>query len=57
MVQRQFPKPVELLEYMSFKRPELDGRKRRLDAALTIEDLRAIAKKRTPKAAFDYTDG
>ena len=57
MVQRQFPKPVELLEYMSFKKPELDGRKRRLDAALTIEDLRAIAKKRTPKAAFDYTDG
>ncbi|MBM7412403.1 L-lactate dehydrogenase (cytochrome) [Clavibacter michiganensis] len=57
MVQRQFPKPVELLEYLSFKKPELDGRKRRLDAALTIEDLRAIAKRRTPKAAFDYTDG
>ncbi|MBF4602201.1 alpha-hydroxy-acid oxidizing protein [Frigoribacterium sp. VKM Ac-1396] len=57
MVQRQFPKPVELLEYLSFKKPELDGRKRRLEAALTIEDLRAIAKRRTPKAAFDYTDG
>ncbi|MCJ1684191.1 alpha-hydroxy acid oxidase [Rathayibacter sp. VKM Ac-2928] len=57
MVQRQFPKPVELLEYLSFKKPELDGRKRRLDAALTIEDLRSIAKRRTPKAAFDYTDG
>ncbi|WP_317230558.1 alpha-hydroxy acid oxidase [Clavibacter sp. MX14-G9D] len=57
MVQRQIPKPVELLEYLSFKRPELDGRKRRLDAALTIEDLRTIAKRRTPKAAFDYTDG
>ena len=51
------PKPVELLEYMKFKKPELDGRKRRLDAALTIEDLRTIAKRRTPKAAFDYTDG
>jgi L-lactate dehydrogenase (cytochrome) len=57
MVQRQFPKPVELLEYLSFKKPELDGRKRRLEAALTIEDLRSIAKRRTPKAAFDYTDG
>ena len=32
-------------------------RKRRLAAALTIEDLRRIAKRRTPKAAFDYTDG
>jgi len=28
-----------------------------LEAALTIEDLRRIAKRRTPKAAFDYTDG
>jgi len=57
MVQRQLPKVGELLELMQFKKPELDGRKRRLDAALTIGDLRAIAKRRTPKAAFDYTDG
>src|SRR6188768_4332982 len=57
MVTRQLPKPAELLELMKFKKPQLDGRKRRLDAALTIADLRAIAKRRTPKAAFDYTDG
>jgi len=57
MVQRQFPNPVELLDLMKFKKPEFDGRKRRLDAALTIADLRTIAKRRTPKAAFDYTDG
>ncbi|GAB3602640.1 alpha-hydroxy acid oxidase [Microbacterium aureliae] len=57
MVTRQLPKPSELLELMQFKKPELDARKRRLDAALTISDLRAIAKRRTPKAAFDYTDG
>jgi len=57
MVTRQFPKPAELLELMQFKKPELDARKRRLDAALTIYDLRTIAKRRTPKAAFDYTDG
>ncbi len=57
MVKRQLPNPAELLELMRFKRPELDGRKRRLDAALTIYDLRAVAKRRTPKAAFDYTDG
>lgn len=42
---------------MQFKRPQLNGRKRRLEAALTIEDLRLIAKRRTPRAAFDYTDG
>ncbi|WP_307454782.1 alpha-hydroxy acid oxidase [Microbacterium sp. SORGH_AS_0344] len=57
MVQRQLPKVGEFLELMQFKKPELDARKRRLDAALTIADLRAIAKRRTPKAAFDYTDG
>src|SRR5690606_8753414 len=57
MVQRQLPNPAELLELMKFKKPELNARKRRLDAALTIYDLRAIAQRRTPKAAFDYTDG
>jgi L-lactate dehydrogenase (cytochrome) len=57
MVQRQFPKPVEVFEYLQFKTPELNGKKRRLESALTIEDLRRIAKRRTPKAAFDYTDG
>ncbi|OJU43870.1 MAG: alpha-hydroxy-acid oxidizing enzyme [Microbacterium sp. 69-7] len=56
-VKRQLPKPGELLELMQFKKPELDGRKRRLEGALTIADLRTIAKRRTPKAAFDYTDG
>ena len=57
MIKRQLPRPAELLELMQFKRPELDGRRRRLDAALTIADLRTIAKRRTPRAAFDYTDG
>ena len=57
MVQRQFPKPSEVFQYLRFKTPELNGKKRRLEDALTIYDLRAIAKRRTPKAAFDYTDG
>ena len=57
MVKRQLPNPAELLELMQFKKPELNGKKRRLDSALTVYDLRTIAKRRTPKAAFDYTDG
>ncbi|MEO8095371.1 MAG: alpha-hydroxy acid oxidase, partial [Pseudolysinimonas sp.] len=56
-VKRQFPRPLEILELLSFKKPELNGKRRRLTAALTIADLRDIAKRRTPKAAFDYTDG
>ncbi|QUW17809.1 alpha-hydroxy acid oxidase [Agrococcus sp. Marseille-Q4369] len=57
MVKRQLPKPLELMELMQFKKPDLDGRRRRLNNALTIDDLRVIAKRRTPAAAFDYTDG
>jgi L-lactate dehydrogenase (cytochrome) len=57
MTERQIPKPGEIFELMRFKKPELDARKRRLDAALTIGDLRDIARRRTPRAAFDYTDG
>ena len=57
MVQRQLPKPSELLEFMQFKKPNLDFAGNRLQSALTIYDLRRIAKRRTPAAAFDYTDG
>lgn len=42
---------------MQFKKPSLDFAGNRLQSALTIYDLRRIAKRRTPAAAFDYTDG
>ncbi|MCX6455578.1 MAG: alpha-hydroxy acid oxidase [Actinobacteria bacterium] len=42
---------------MRFRKPIWNGRKRRLTRALTIYDLRDIAKRRTPQAPFDYTDG
>jgi len=57
MADRQFPNPVELAKLLRFKAPDLNGKRRRLNSALTIYDLRDIAKRRTPKAAFDYTDG
>lgn len=57
MVQRRIPKIRDLAPLMKFKTPELDAKKRRLESALTIYDLRNIAKRRTPRAAFDYTDG
>ncbi|MDF2492892.1 MAG: alpha-hydroxy-acid oxidizing enzyme [Microbacterium sp.] len=56
-IRRQLPNPAELLELMQFKKPDLNGKRRRLTSALTIEDLQRIAKRRTPAAAFDYTDG
>jgi L-lactate dehydrogenase (cytochrome) len=57
MVKRQFPRPREVSELIGFKAPELNGRRRRLNAALTIYDLREVARRRTPRTAFDYTDG
>ena len=57
MVKRQLPNPSEIFELLHFKTPELNPKRRRLDAALTTWDLRKIAKRRTPAAAFDYTDG
>lgn len=57
MVKRQVPNPTEILELMKFKKFDPNGKRRRLSAALTVDDLRRIAKRRTPAAAFDYTDG
>jgi len=57
MVRRQFPRPGQIFELMSFKKPIWNATERRLASALTIDDLRLIAKRRTPRAAFDYTDG
>ncbi|OCG73943.1 alpha-hydroxy acid oxidase [Microbacterium sediminis] len=56
MPRRQLPNPKDVFEYLQLRRPQL-GRAARLRKALTIADLRAIAKRRTPAAAFDYTDG
>lgn len=57
MVQRQLPRPGEVAELLRFKKPVWNPKDRRLQAALTIYDLRRIARRRTPRAAFDYTDG
>ncbi len=56
-VKRRVPRVRDLAPLLRFKRPQLDPTKRRLGAALTIQDLRRIARRRTPKAAFDYADG
>jgi len=57
MVTRRMPSRRDLAPLLQFKSPELNSKKRRLAAALTIYDLRDIARRRTPRAAFDYTEG
>ena len=56
-IQRKFPNPKDMAQLMRFKAPSFNLKQKRLDAALTIYDLREIAKRRTPTAPFDYTDG
>ncbi|MGC8481975.1 MAG: alpha-hydroxy-acid oxidizing enzyme, partial [Acidimicrobiales bacterium] len=57
MVDRQFPRPFELRELVGIRWPEMPTTARRVAQALTISDLRRIARRRTPRAVFDYTDG
>ena len=56
-MKRRLPRPREFAPLIRFKKPQFDPTARRLASALTIEDLRTIARRRTPKAAFDYTEG
>ena len=56
-VQRQLPHPTELFDLIKFKKLDLNLKRARLSDAQTIDDLRKTAKRRTPAAAFDYTDG
>ena len=52
------PRSADLAPLLQFKRPAVRPHASAASTrALTIEDLRLIAKRRTPKAAFDYTDG
>lgn len=56
MVRRRIPRPRDLAPLLRFRAPTFSAR-RRLESALTIEDLRRIAQRRTPRAPFDYTEG
>src|SRR3954463_4458419 len=55
-LKRRVPKYADLAPLMQFKKPEF-SRAAKLRRASTIWDLRAMPKRRTPQAPFDYTDG
>src|SRR6478752_6550270 len=57
MTTRQIPKWSELRPLLQPKPIRWNGTDRRLANALTIADLRQVAKRRTPTSVFDYTDG
>jgi L-lactate dehydrogenase (cytochrome) len=55
-LKRRIPRYSDLAPLMQFKKPEF-SRAARLRRASTIWELRDLAKRRTPRAPFDYTDG
>lgn len=61
MKNRNFSRELPHLRYLASLvdlKPNLNvTRSKRLQKALTISDLRDLAKKRTPRGPFDYTDG
>jgi L-lactate dehydrogenase (cytochrome) len=57
MVQRRVPRPSELAPLLRPAPWIRDRDERRLARAASIHDLREIARRRTPRAVFDYTDG
>lgn len=57
MTKRRVPKVGELKQILRPKPVTLNPTERRLGNAHTIPDLRTIARLRTPRAVFDYTDG
>ncbi|UOY02089.1 alpha-hydroxy acid oxidase [Blastococcus sp. PRF04-17] len=57
MVERRVPRWSELRELVRPRRPSGDATTRRLAGAATVEDLRDMARRRVPRAVFDYTDG
>ena len=57
MTERRIPRWHDLAPLLRPKPFVLDGTRRRLAAAATVADLRAVARRRAPRAVFDYTDG
>ncbi|HSP60723.1 MAG TPA: alpha-hydroxy-acid oxidizing protein, partial [Ornithinimicrobium sp.] len=56
-LRRRVPTWSELRPLLQVARPTLRRTEAALARAATIEDLRRLARRRTPRAVFDYVDG
>jgi L-lactate dehydrogenase (cytochrome) len=54
---RRVPRWSDFAPLISLDKPDLNPTRRRLARALTIDDLRSLARRRCPRSVFDYTDG
>jgi L-lactate dehydrogenase (cytochrome) len=56
-VERQVPDVARLGELVGVRAPRFDRTAARLERAQSIGQLRVLARRRTPRAVFDYVDG
>ena len=54
---RRLPSLRYFFSLIEWRLPSFSLYKSRVNRAVTVSDLAAIAKKRTPKVVFDYVDG
>ncbi|MDP9461145.1 MAG: alpha-hydroxy-acid oxidizing enzyme, partial [Actinomycetota bacterium] len=57
MGKRRLPRCSELRELARPRPVAGDATDRRMARAATVADLREMARRRSPRAVFDYTDG
>lgn len=54
---RHIPRWTDVSEFLSIKAPSLDLTQSRLNGCADLWDIRKLARRRTPRAVFDYVDG
>ncbi len=57
MAERRLLRPSEILPLIGRRDPSLSRHQARLNRCANIGDIRALARRRVPRAVFDYTDG
>jgi len=57
MTQRRLPRLNEVRALIGASDPERTSLQRRLARCASVADVRALARRRVPRAVFDYTDG
>jgi L-lactate dehydrogenase (cytochrome) len=56
-IDRHRPRWSDLRELIRLRKLDVSPTQRRLDNALSIADLRRVARRTTPRSVFDYVDG
>ena len=57
MTKRRLPRPSEILPLVGTPDWSKSHLQRRLERCASVWDVRALARRKTPRAVFDYTDG